>query len=145
MGCQGAVVVGSEILRSYLINFARSFIYTTALPQHCIDAILHGYQLLIETDQKAALQNNIAYFYSKSSHLKSFIPSQSGIHSVKVGNNEQLHNLERALMAKNIHARAMRSPTVKPGLERMRFSVHSYNTKEEIDLVFQVLAEANIK
>src|SRR5688572_20783050 len=51
MGCHGAAIVGSEVLRTFLINFARSFIYTTALPYYCIDAIRHAYQLLIETRQ----------------------------------------------------------------------------------------------
>jgi 8-amino-7-oxononanoate synthase len=139
MGCQGAVVVGSEILRNYLINFARSFIYTTALPHHCVDAILHAYQLLIESDQKDALQSNIAYFYSKTSDIKNCIRTQSAIHSLQMGSNEQINRLERELAEKNIHARAMRSPTVKPGMERMRFSIHSYNTKQEIDQLVSVL------
>ena len=59
MGCHGAVIVGSEVLRKYLVNFSRSFIYTTALSNHSISAILNAYQLLIETDQKDVLQNNI--------------------------------------------------------------------------------------
>jgi 8-amino-7-oxononanoate synthase len=139
MGCQGAAVVGSEVLKSYLINFARSFIYTTALPEHCIDAILHAYQLLIETDQKDALQNNIAYFYSKTGSLRNCVKSQSAIHSIVMGSNEQVDKLERALAQHNIHARAMKSPTVRHANERIRLSIHSYNTKEEIDQLVEVL------
>ena len=79
MGCHGAAVVGSDILRNYLINFSRTFIYTTALPHYSIEAIKHAYQLLIETDQKEALQNNIAYFYSKAGSIKNWGKSQSAI------------------------------------------------------------------
>lgn len=139
MGCQGAAVVGSEVLRNYLINFARSFIYTTALPHHCVDAILHAYQLLIESNEKDALQSNIAYFYSKATDIKNCIRTQSAIHSMVLGSNELVNRLEKELAEKNIHARAMRSPTVKPGMERMRFSIHSYNTKKEIDELVAVL------
>lgn len=139
MGCQGAAIVGGEVLRTYLINFARSFIYTTALPQHCIDAILHAYQLLIETDQKEALQKNIAYFYSKTSGLKHCVKSQSGIHSLLMGSNEQVDRIEKALTEKNIHARTIKSPTVKQATERIRFSIHSYNTREEIDQLVEVI------
>jgi 8-amino-7-oxononanoate synthase len=140
MGCHGAAIVGSEILRNYLINFSRTFIYTTALPYYSIEAIKHAYQLLIETDQKDALQNNIAYFYSKAAPIKNCIKSQSAIHTMMLGSNEQVDRLDRDLKAKSIHARLMKSPIVKPGKERIRFSIHSFNTKEQIDLLVDVLA-----
>lgn len=140
MGCHGAAIVGSEILRNYLINFSRTFIYTTALPHYSIEAIKHAYQLLIETDQKEALQNNIAYFYSKAGSVKNWGKSQSAIQTVFLGNNEQTDKLSTDLYKNNIHARIMKHPTVKPGSERLRFSIHSYNTKEEIDILLDVLS-----
>lgn len=140
MGCHGAAIVGSEILRNYLINFSRTFIYTTALPYYSIEAIKHAYQLLIETDQKDALQNNIAYFYSKAAPIKNCVKSQSAIHTMMLGSNEQVDRLNKDLKAKNIHARLMKSPIVKPGRERIRFSIHSYNTREQIDQLVDVLA-----
>ncbi len=141
MGCQGAVVVGSDILRNYLINFSRPFIYTTALPNHSIDAILHAYQLLIETDRKESLQDNISYFYSKTSALKSVVRSQSAIHSFIAGSNEAVDKLEQLMKSKSLHVRAIKSPQVKEGSERIRFCIHSYNTKQEIDLLIAALGE----
>ncbi len=140
MGCHGAAIVGSEILRNYLINFSRTFIYTTALPYYSIEAIKHSYQLLIETDQKDLLQSNIAYFYTKAAAIKNCVKSQSAIHTVHVGSNEQVDRLDRELKSKNIHARIMKSPIVKPGAERVRFSIHAFNTKEEIDRLLEVLS-----
>ncbi|MBA3679608.1 MAG: pyridoxal phosphate-dependent aminotransferase family protein [Bacteroidetes bacterium] len=139
MGCHGSAIVGSEVLRKYLINFSRSFIYTTALPNHSISAILNAYQLLIETDQKDILQNNISYFYSKTSGIKNMIKSQSAIHSLVVDSNEKADLLEKKLGTKNMYAKAIKSPTVKEGAERLRFCVHAYNTKEEIDLLIEQL------
>ncbi len=141
MGCHGAAIVGGEVLRNYLVNFARSFIYTTALPNHSINAILNAYSLLIETNQKDILQNNIAYCYSKTSDIKNIIKSQSAIHSFVVGSNEKADLLEKKLAAKNIYAKAIKSPTVKEGTERVRFCIHAYNTKEEIDLLVNILNE----
>ena len=141
MGCHGAAIVGSEILRNYLINFSRTFIYTTALPHYSIEAIKHSYQLLIETEQKDILQNNIAYFYSKASAIKNCVKSQSAIHTLHLGSNEQVDRLDRELKEKNIHARAMKSPMVSPGKERIRFSIHAFNTKEEIDSLVEVLSK----
>ena len=141
MGCQGAAVVGSEVLINYLINFARSFVYTTAISERNVDAILHAYQLLIECDEKDKLQKNIAYFYQLSTHLKHCVKSQSGIHSIIVGSNERANKLEKAFAEKNMHVRVMRSPTVKTGEERIRISLHSYNTKEEISALIDMLHE----
>ncbi len=139
MGCHGAAVVGSEVLRTYLINFARSFIYSTALPLHSIEAIKHAYQLLIETKQKDQLQSNISYFYGRASNIRNCIKSQSGIHSIVLGSNEQVDRLEKMLAEQNIHVRAVKSPTVRPGSERIRICIHSFNTKEEIDKLLTVL------
>jgi 8-amino-7-oxononanoate synthase len=141
MGCHGAAIVGSEVLRNYLINFARSFIYTTALPYYCIEGIRHAYQLLIETRQKDLLQNNISYFYSKASDIKNCVKSQSAIHSVMLGGNDLVERLQQHLVEKNIHARAMTSPSVRPGAERLRITLHAFNTKEEIDLLIGVLRD----
>jgi 8-amino-7-oxononanoate synthase len=140
MGCQGAAIVGSNILRNYLINFSRSFIYTTALPHPCIDAILYAYQLLIETDQKDHLQQNIAYFYSKATSVRGCVKSQSAIQSFIAGSNEAVDRLIKELEDNNIHARPIKTPAVKHGNERVRFSIHSYNTREEIDLLIDVLS-----
>lgn len=141
MGCHGAVIVGNEILRNYLINFSRPFIYTTALPNACVDAILHAYQLLIATSQKELLQDNISYFYSKTSGIKNMIKSQSAIHSLVVGSNERADALEQELEQRGIHAKAVKSPTIKSGTERIRFCIHAYNTRQEIDLLLAALAE----
>jgi 8-amino-7-oxononanoate synthase len=139
MGCHGAAIVGSEVLRKYLINFSRSFIYTTALPNHTVSAILNAYQLLIGTDQKDVLQNNISHFYSKTSAIKNMIKSQSAIHSLVVGSNEKADALEKKLAEKNIYAKAIKSPTVKEGSERLRFCIHAFNTKQETDLLIEQL------
>ena len=141
MGCQGAVILGSEVLTNYLVNYARSFIYTTALPLYSINAILRAYQLLIETDEKEKLQKNIAYFYQKAAGLRHCVKSQSAIHSFTVSSLEQAERLERQLIEKNMHVRIMKSPTVKPSSERVRISLHSFNTREEIDLLVEVLSK----
>src|SRR5690606_598161 len=51
MGAHGAAVTGSKLLVDYLINFSRSFIYTTALPPHAVATILASYMLLNDDDQ----------------------------------------------------------------------------------------------
>lgn len=137
MGCHGAAIVGSDVLRNYLINFARSFIYTTALPNHSVEAILHAYQLLVETQQNESLKTNIDHFNSKTSGIKNLIKSKSAIHSLVVGNNQKADLLEKQLAQNNIYVKAIKSPTVKEGTERLRFCLHAFNTKQEIDLLIE--------
>ena len=137
MGCHGAAIAGSDLLRNYLINFSRSFIYTTALPNHSVEAIVHAYQLLVETDQKGSLQTNIEHFNSKTSGIKNLIKSKSAIHSLVVGNNQKADLLEKQLSQNNIYVKAIKSPTVKEGTERLRFCLHAFNTKQEIDLLIE--------
>jgi 8-amino-7-oxononanoate synthase len=62
LGCHGAVVLGSNELKSYLVNFSRSFIYTTGLSPHSVSTILIGYHYL-EKDKKAieSLRENIVF------------------------------------------------------------------------------------
>lgn len=143
LGCNGAAIVGSEILRNYLINFSRPFLYSTALPHYNVEAILHAYKLLIETDRKDALQANIAYFYSKTSKVKNLVKSQSAIHTLHVGSNELVDAIEKELLLQNIGCRTFKSPPLKPGQERIRFCIHSFNTREEMDKLAEVIT--NVK
>lgn len=139
MGCHGAAIVGEKMLREYLINYARSFIYTTALPEHSLNAIASAYKLLIETNEQEKLQQNIAYFYSKTNKIKNLIKSQSAIHSLVVGSNKKAEELESLLASNGVFAKAIKSPTVKAGTERVRFCIHSYNSNSELDLLINII------
>ncbi len=140
MGCHGAAIVGSDTLRNYLINFARSFIYTTALPQHSIYNINNAYNLLKNTEQLNKLQTVIAYFLSKTNHLKNLIKSNSAIQCLVLGNTKKVDELENTLAQNNIYTKAIKSPTVKAGTERLRICLHAFNTVEEIDLLIKTLS-----
>lgn len=133
MGCHGAAIVGSMDLRNYLINFARSFIYTTALPSHSIANISAAYDLLIDNSQHDQLQNNIGYFVENIKHHFAFIPSRSAIQCLLLNDRKRAEELEFVLRSKNILCKAVKSPTVKEGSERIRFCLHAFNSKSEID------------
>ena len=67
LGCHGAAVLGSAELQTYLVNFARSFIYTTALPSHTVASIKAAYEYLdSEAGEKRIelLNRNIAILRS---------------------------------------------------------------------------------
>jgi len=142
MGCHGAVVIGNNALKQYLINYARSFIYTTALPLHSLVSIECAYKLLV-SEKKAAeeLQANISYFRSKAETKHNWLNSTSAIQSLIVPGNENVRALARAIQKHDMDVRPIVSPTVPKGKERIRVCLHSYNTKAEIDLLMKVIGE----
>ena len=140
MGCHGAVVVGSNLLKDYLVNYARSFIYTTALPVHSLLTIECAYALLDKSeDTLKKLHDNIHYFRTKTENKKGWITSNSAIQSLVVAGNENVKKLATAIQAKDIDVRPIMSPTVPKGKERIRVCLHSYNTFKEIDKLFEVI------
>lgn len=138
MGSHGAAIAGSAELRQYLINFSRSFIYTTAMPEHSLLSIKAAYQLLVADTGIAQLKENIRYFKSKVSGAL-VIESNSAIHCKLISGNEAAQGLEALCSDKGIFVKAIKSPTVKEEQERVRVCLHAYNTKEEIDRLIELL------
>lgn len=133
LGCHGAAIVGSALLRQYLINFARSFIYTTALPYSALVCIAVGYDELPETPEREILIANISLFNRLTSHNQNAImPSESAIQSILVPGNEACKKLAVQLQKGGFNVKAILSPTVAKGKERLRICLHAHNTKAEI-------------
>ena len=144
LGCHGAAILGSEALKNYLVNFARSLIYTTALPPHTIGNLLVSYQYLRDfgAESIGQLQQNSNYFKEQVSGLgmkSSFIESNSTIHCAVISGNTKVKTIASQLQREGFDVRPILSPTVKEGEERLRFCLHSYNTKEEISRVLKTL------
>ncbi len=145
LGCHGAAILGENDLKGYLTNFARSFIYTTALPPHSVATIMISFRKLTShfgVEQLERLHRIMEYFRNKVDELKlapHFIPSDSAIHSCLIKTNENVKNLSIKLGEEGFDVRPILSPTVPKGQERLRFCLHSFNTKEEIDFVLQLL------
>ena len=144
LGCHGAAILGSAELKSYLVNFARSFIYTTGLSPHSVATILIAYQHL-ETE-KVAMQNlkrNIQFFNQEKMQLglkPLFVYSKSAIQCAIIPGNEKVKSIANQLQEKGFDVKAILSPTVPEGQERLRFCLHSYNSNEEISNVLRLLS-----
>ena len=138
LGCHGAVILGSEALKSYLINFARSFIYTTGLSPHAIATIKIAYEELAETNTIQQLKTNIKTFHQETKGLN-FITGNSAIHCCIIPGNEQVKYVAKQLQEKGFEVKPIVSPTVPKGKERLRFCLHAYNTETEIKEVINTL------
>jgi 8-amino-7-oxononanoate synthase len=144
LGCHGAAIVGSQELKSYLVNFARSFIYTTGLSPHSVATILIAYQAL-ETEKKTIenLRENIVHFNQEKNILglkPMFVRSKSAIQSAIIPGNQNVKSIASQLQIKGFDVKAILSPTVPEGQERLRFCIHSFNSKEEISEVLGLLS-----
>ncbi|WP_187261264.1 aminotransferase class I/II-fold pyridoxal phosphate-dependent enzyme [Pontibacter beigongshangensis] len=136
MGCHGAAVAGPAVLRDFLINFSRAFIYTTALPAHNLLALKCAYQLLPDLRRERERVNQLAtYLYTELNKLNNIrcTPQNSVILSVFLPEAQQLKPLALALQNEGFDIRPVMSPTVPKGSERLRLIVHTFNTQQEID------------
>ncbi|RTY70247.1 8-amino-7-oxononanoate synthase [Flavobacterium bomense] len=143
LGCHGAAILGSVELRDYLVNFSRSFIYTTGLSPHSVAAILVAYQHL-EKDSASILKlrENIVFFNQQKNLLSLkplFVRSKSAIQSAIIPGNEKVKTIASQLQEKGFDVKAILSPTVPEGQERLRFCIHSYNSTQEITEVLHLL------
>lgn len=143
MGCHGAAIIGSNNLKEYLVNFSRSFIYTTALSPHSVATIHATYNTLTNTENRNKLYKNITQFKSeiinnKLEHI--FIESHSAIHCCIIPGNDKVKSIAKKLGDKGFDVKPIMSPTVTENQERLRFCIHAYNTPKEISEVLKLLA-----
>jgi len=144
LGCHGAAILGSQELKSYLVNFARSFIYTTGLSPHSVATILIAYQYLkSEKEAIQKLKNNIQFFNQEKLQMglkPMFVYSKSAIQCAIIPGNEKVKSIANQLQENGFDVKAILSPTVPEGQERLRFCLHSYNSEKEISKVLQLLS-----
>lgn len=129
MGVHGAAIAGSKILTDYLINFGRPFIYTTSLPPHSVVSIQQSFSYLQEHQElQDCLRGKVELFRT---HWKQSM-SDTAIQPVLIGNNQRSREISSSLQQKGFDVRAILSPTVQRGTERLRISLHVHNTDEDI-------------
>ncbi len=145
LGVHGAAILCKKDLYSYLVNYARSLIYTTAMPPHTVASIGAGYQILSTLSKTHYLKNlrrNISHFQQELKRLELagiFIPSYSAIHCCLISGNEKVKFVAQCLQNKGFGVKAILSPTVSKDEERLRFCLHAYNDLKQITEVLEQL------
>jgi 8-amino-7-oxononanoate synthase len=132
MGTHGACVVGSQALIHYLINTARPFIYTTALPIHAIASIKCSFEFLKRNmDLQTELAKKVDLFLSRVKAPKQIV-SSSAIQCIVIPGNVRVRQASDLLQKNGFDIRPILSPTVPRGSERLRICLHTYNSENEI-------------
>lgn len=137
LGCHGACILCSDLLKDFLINYSRPFIYTTALPLSALYAIDNAYnKLSVEGAwHRERLNALIDYFRKKCSSSNDHSPIQP----IYYENREVLKNHAIKLAEEGIDVRPILYPTTRKKKECLRIVLHSFNTENEIDRLFEVL------
>ena len=142
VGTHGAIVLGSNQLRDYLINFARSFVYTTALPVHSLVTIEAAYELFPEFQQERQHLHNLIHIFQETlgkSARYEILPSQSPIQGVIVPGNANAKALSQTIEKAGFYVKAILSPTVPAGQERLRICLHAFNTEAQLNQLIQII------
>jgi len=139
LGVHGAIVLGSHQLKKLLTNFARSFIYTTALPRIALVAIKCSYALFPTLEnERSQLQKLIRCYHTHTPHA-----APNHIQFIRVPGNLKVQAVSEKLAEEGFDARPLKSPTVQRGHEGLRICLHAYNTPAEISKLFQIIGNAN--
>ncbi|MFH1321848.1 MAG: pyridoxal phosphate-dependent aminotransferase family protein [Bacteroidota bacterium] len=149
LGCHGAIVLGSNLLRNYLVNFSRPFIYTTALPLYSLFSIKCAYDILSESNDKILKTSNLVKLFKlkvddilqdQSGRTKvEKIESSTPIQCIIVSGNERVKKVALQIQKSGFDVRPIMSPTVLKGKERLRICLHAFNTEEEVEALADVI------
>lgn len=141
-GTFGAFVAGSEALIETLIQQARSYIYTTALPPAVAEATRASLKLLrTGDDRREKLAALIKQFRGGAEQLGlSLMDSETPIQPLLIGDSKKAVSLSETLLNKHqIMLSAIRPPTVADGSARLRITLCASHTSEQVDQLLAAL------
>jgi 8-amino-7-oxononanoate synthase len=140
LGGYGAFVAGSETLIEYLIQFARPYIYTTALPAALAGAMKDNLDIVMTGERQKILSANIVYFRQQAKHLAiDIMPSNTAIQPLLVGDDAKAVTISQQLKNDGILVTAIRPPTVAKGSARLRITLTASHTEKDIDQLLTAL------
>lgn len=134
LGVYGAIILGSNLLKQSLINFAHSCIYTTALPFHALAAIKCSYDLFPGlVSERAHIQKLIQIFRKTQPDS-----SETHIQSIKIQGNDAVKQAAQNIANQGYNVSPLISPTVRRGHEVLRICLHAFNTEDELNNLLKV-------
>jgi len=129
-GAHGAAILSDLVTRQFLINFARSFIYTTALPEAFYQHIKLQVEAAKDNTLRASLQQNIAVFRQLIGTTQS--SENSPVQILRIDDLNRCKQLAQELQANGFAVKAILPPTVPEGTQCIRICLHAFNSEEEI-------------
>jgi glycine C-acetyltransferase/8-amino-7-oxononanoate synthase len=143
LGSYGAFVACDSVMARYLVNAARTFIFSTALPPPAVAGALAGLELLLERPELVTkLQSNAATLRRELEREGFPIESRTHILPLIVGRPEAAVGAAEMALQDGVYAQAIRPPTVPPMTSRLRLAVMASHRAEELREAARSLARA---
>lgn len=142
MGCEGALVLGPKVVRDFLVNRGRPFIFSTAPSPLVCAAVREAIRILAdEPERRQALRSLVAHA-ERVLAPHGALPSGSQILPLILHEDARTMAVASALQAKGFDVRGIRPPTVPQGTSRLRISLTLNASGEDVDALGAALAEA---
>jgi len=140
-GCSGAFVLASQEIIDYLINFSRTYIYTTAVPPALAFAASKSLELVIQADnERLHLQQLIALFKKSAQELGLLLwPSNTAIQPIMIGDSEKAMTISKLLLEQGILLTAIREPTVPKNTARLRVTLSASHSEQDVLKLIEAL------
>jgi len=144
LGALGGYVAGSEALIDWVVNAARTFIYTTALPPAAVAAARAAIAVLeAEPERRDLVWSHAARLRGRLTEIGFRLgPSRSPILPVLVGDADRAVRLSEALLARGVLVPAIRPPTVPDGTARLRVAPMATHTADDLAVATEAFAAA---
>ncbi len=140
-GTFGAFIAGSETLIETLIQSARTYVYTTALPPAIAEATRASLKIIIhETWRREKLQSLIAQFKTGAAQLNlPLMPSDSPIQPLLIGDSFRATKMSEQLLNAGFLVSAIRPPTVPKNKARLRITFSALHESEDVARLLETL------
>ena len=143
-GTSGAFVAGSHELIEYLIQMARPYIYTTAMPPAIAAATRASLRLVQRADEQRAHLKQLIYQFRQGADQLGFklMPSHTAIQPIMIGDTRKALALSQYLEDEGVLVTAIRPPTVPDNTARLRVTLSANHCADNIDELLNALAKA---
>ncbi|MGD7033474.1 8-amino-7-oxononanoate synthase [Methylotuvimicrobium buryatense] len=143
-GTFGAFVAGSETLIETLIQKARTYIYTTALPPAVAEATRAALNILIEDQWRRENLNDLVRRFRRGAEQLGFplMPSNSAIQPILIGDSRRAVEIGKRLLDDGFWVGAIRPPTVPQGSARLRVTFSALHDEQQVDRLLESLAKS---
>jgi 8-amino-7-oxononanoate synthase len=141
IGTQGAFIAGSDSLITYLVNFSKHFVYSTAIPAAQARATRSSIEIMQRGKEREQLSSNIALFKKLGEAAGLPLLDVDGpIQPLIVGEPEAALALSASLKKLGVWVNAIRYPTVPKHSDRLRITLSALHQDRDISALVDALS-----
>lgn len=140
-GVAGAFIAAEKIVIDYLMQNARTYIYTTAMPPALAAASLQSLQIIEASDERRAHLQDLIEFLRSGLQFRRWrlMDSVTPIQPLLIGGNNDAVKVSECLLEQGILVPAIRPPTVPKGSARLRVSLSAAHTADDVERLAEAL------